>query len=103
MQQSNQKITTMASVRQIAVNRRNAQRCKGPTSPAGRAISSMNALKTGIDAKSELLPTEDRAALAELTAEYYNCHAPATSTEEERDLVDNLICNEWLRPPLHAR
>ena len=84
----------MATRRQIAANRRNAQLCQGPTSPAGRAISSMNALKTGIDAKSEILPTENPADLAELTAEYYNSHAPATS--EERDLVDKLICNEWL-------
>lgn len=84
----------MATPRQIAANRRNAQHCTGPTSPAGRAISSMNALKTGIDAKSGILPDENPAERAALATEYYARFTPATP--EEHRLVDALIRDEWL-------
>jgi len=57
----------MATRRQIAASRRNAQLCKGPTSPAG---------------------------LSALAAKHHYSHAPATP--EDRDLVDKLIRNGWL-------
>jgi hypothetical protein len=38
--------TLMATLRQIEANRRNAQKSTGPTSVAGKAASSMNALKS---------------------------------------------------------
>ena len=60
--------TPMATQRQIEANRRNAQKCTGPRTPEGKARSSRNALKTGIDAKSAVLPSESAAKLDELTA-----------------------------------
>ena len=42
----------MASQKQLAANRLNAQKSTGPRSVEGKAHSSMNALKTGIDAAS---------------------------------------------------
>ena len=42
----------MSTRRQIEANRRNAQKSTGPPSVTGKAASSMNALKTGIYAKS---------------------------------------------------
>src|SRR5882762_9217151 len=84
----------MATQNQIEANRRNAQNSTGPTSPEGKATSSMNALKTGIDAKAELLPYENPEAHATLIAEYYDRFQPATP--EERCLVDRLISSEWL-------
>ena len=54
----------------------------------------MNALKTGIDAKSQLIRGETQTALSELTAEYYDQFHP--STPVERMLVDTLIDAEWL-------
>jgi hypothetical protein len=39
------------SLKQIAANRRNAQKSTGPQTPAGRAVSKMNALKHGILSK----------------------------------------------------
>ena len=54
----------------------------------------MNALKTGIDAQSELIRGETQTALSELTAEYYDQFHPVTPVE--RMLVDTLIDCEWL-------
>ena len=85
----------MASDKQIAANRLNAQKCTGPKTAAGRAICSQNALKTGLDAKSEVIRTENRADYEALTAEYYVRFHPIVP--EERSLVDTLITSEWLR------
>jgi hypothetical protein len=90
----------MSSQRQIEANRRNAQKSTGPTSATGKAVSSMNALKTGIHAKSLLLPSEKLADLEQLIEEYYNCHSPATP--EARALVDENIYAEWLKRRLRA-
>jgi hypothetical protein len=83
----------MATLRQITANRRNAQCSTGPRTGAGKALTRFNALKHGIDAKSQCLPQEDPNALAELGAEYHERFAPATP--EERALVDVLISAEW--------
>ena len=58
----------MASEKQIEANRRNAQKSTGPTSVAGKAASSMNALKTGLHAKSLVIFSEKVADLEELIA-----------------------------------
>jgi hypothetical protein len=84
----------MATLRQIEANRRNAQKSTGPTSVAGKAASSMNALKTGLHAKSLVLSSETVADLEELIAEYYDRHAP--TTPEARHYIDELIHCEWL-------
>jgi hypothetical protein len=84
----------MSTIKQIAANRLNALRSSGPCSVAGKAVSSMNALQSGIDAKSNLIRGEDSAALETLTREYRERFLPATP--EERLLVDTLIHDEWL-------
>jgi hypothetical protein len=83
----------MASDRQIAANRRNAGKSTGPRSPEGKATSAMNALKSGIDAKSLLIKGEKLADLELLIAEHYRDHSPATA--EARALVDEVIRCEW--------
>src|SRR5580765_3210373 len=90
----------MSSQRQIEANRRNAQKSTGPTSVTGKAVSSMNALKTGIYAKSLVLPSEKLADLEQLIDEYYQSHNP--TTPEARSLVDDLIYGEWLKRRLRA-
>ena len=90
----------MSTLRQIEANRRNAQKSTGPTSVTGKAASSMNALKSGIHAKSLLLPSEKLADLELLIEEYYNHHNP--TTPEARALVDDLIYGEWLKRRLRA-
>ncbi len=90
----------MSTLRQIEANRRNAQKSTGPTSVTGKAVSSMNAPKTGIHAKSLVLPSEKLADLEQLIEEYYNHHQPASP--EARLLLDDLINCEWTLRRLHA-
>ena len=83
----------MASDKQIAANRRNSLKSTGPTSEAGKAASSMNALKTGMCAKSDIIPGEKAADLQQLIEEYYAAYHP--STPAARGLIDDLIRCEW--------
>jgi hypothetical protein len=53
----------------------------------------MNALKTGIHAKSLVLPSENLADLDQLIADFYHHHSP--TTPDARGLVDDLIYCEW--------
>ena len=48
----------MSSLKQIEANRLNAQKSTGPRSVEARAVSSQNALKTGIDALSLIIRGE---------------------------------------------
>src|SRR5450759_4236734 len=90
----------MSTLRQIEANRRNAQKSTGPTSVTGKAVSSMNALKTGIHAKSLLLPSDNQADLDQLIDEYYQSHRP--TSPEARLFVDELIHCEWTLRRLRA-
>jgi hypothetical protein len=83
----------MATLSQIEANRRNAQHSTGPRTPEGKAASSMNAFKTGIDAESSVIPGEDAAALAALAERFYHDCQP--QTEIESLLVDNIIRAAW--------
>ena len=84
----------MPTERQIAANRLNALKSTGPRTPAGKAAASMNALKSGIDAKAQVIPGEDPAELAAL-AHAYHQRFRATNPEENF-LIDTLIDSEWL-------
>jgi hypothetical protein len=90
----------MATIKQIDANRRNAQHSTGPRTEEGKQAASLNALKTGIYAESEVIPGERPEAFAALAAEYHAHHRPATP--EARDLVDSLIRNAWLLRRLAA-
>jgi len=57
----------MPTEAQINANRLNAQKSTGPVTPEGKARSSLNALKSGIDAWSHIIPGEDPAELEALT------------------------------------
>ena len=84
----------MPSKKQIEANRLNAQKSTGPRSPEGKARSSMNALKSGIDAKSQIIRGEKAVNLEALKTEYYDRFRP--TAPEQRMLVDTLIDAEWL-------
>jgi hypothetical protein len=84
----------MASQKQLLANRLNAQKSTGPRSDEGKARSSMNALKTGIDARSQTIPGEPISQLEDLTDDYYQRFCP--TTPEQRMLVDTLVDCEWL-------
>ena len=90
----------MSTLRQIDANRANAQKSTGPRSAEGKAVVRFNALKTGIDARSQVIPGEDPAALELLAAEYYHRYQPATP--EVRALVNALVTAEWLQRRFRA-
>jgi hypothetical protein len=83
----------MPTEAQINANRRNAQKSTGPTTPEGKARSSLNALKSGIDAWSHIIPGEDPAELEALTAAFLLHFHPADPNQ--LSLVDTLISTEW--------
>src|SRR5262249_27329657 len=85
---------SMSSLRQIEANRLNAQKSTGPRSVTGKAASRMNALKSGIDAKSYIIRGEKATDLEALTTQYLDEYQPATATE--RCCVDMLIRADWM-------
>ena len=84
----------MATLKQIAANRRNSKLSTGPTSPEGKAAIRMNALKTGIDAPSQIITGEDPEALDCLTAQHYESFHP--QGPDEVALIDDAISSDWL-------
>ena len=83
----------MATPQQIAANRQNAQKSTGPRTPEGKAASSQNAFKSGLDADSQFCYGEQRADFYRLQVEYFTRFSP--QSPEERFHVDTLIRNEW--------
>jgi hypothetical protein len=84
----------MSTIKQIQANRRNSKLSTGPTSQAGKAVTRMNALKSGIDAQSQIVTGEDPAALELLTNHYYDRFQP--QGPEEVALIDCAISADWL-------
>ena len=84
----------MATSRQIKANRLNAEKSTGPRTPEGKAVSSQNALKSGLDADSQFVIGESADEFAALQHEYIARFQPLTP--EERFHVDTLIRNEWI-------
>ncbi|HWC98529.1 MAG TPA: hypothetical protein VG456_17335 [Candidatus Sulfopaludibacter sp.] len=89
----------MSTQKQLEANRRNAQLSTGPKSEEGKAISSMNALKSGLDAESQFVIGESREAFAKLQSEYYD-HYPVENPEQ-RFYLDTAIRHEWLLRRFH--
>ncbi len=84
----------MSTEKQRAANIENARKSTGPNTEGGKAISSQNALKTGIDAKCEVIKFESRPEYDTLISEFYHRFRP--TSPEERSLGDSLIRSEWL-------
>jgi len=89
----------MPTDRQIAANRANARKSTGPRTPAGKAASSANSLKTGIYAKSTLLPGDDPAEYQALRDQHYATFDPANP--DERDLLDLIVKYKWQLRRVH--
>jgi hypothetical protein len=78
---------------QLAANRANAQFSSGPVTAAGRAKSSMNALKHGLTGKTVVLPHEDATEYQSRLTDSIEIHQPAT--DEELRLVRSVLDCEW--------
>jgi hypothetical protein len=83
----------MASDAQITANRANAQLSTGPTSPEGKAKSSLNAVKTGLTGRTVLLPTDDVALYQAHIAKFVERYNPVG--DEEKSLVQSIADTEW--------
>jgi hypothetical protein len=83
----------MATIAQIEANRKNAQKSTGPTSDPGKEAVRFNALKSGIDAASIIIPGEDPDQFSKLAGEFTDTWQPADASE--RELVDHLIEDAW--------
>ncbi len=75
------------------INRANAQRSTGPSSPEGKARSARNSFKHGLYSKELVMPDEDPDELDHLRCTLRDEHQPATTTEEI--LVDELAQHFW--------
>jgi len=91
----------MASEKQIAANRLNAQTSTRPRTPEGRAAVRLNGVKHGLFAQTLVLKGESESDFNALLESYEAEHSPTTPTEEA--LVQQLTMAMWrLRRLYHA-
>jgi hypothetical protein len=83
----------MSTTAQIAANQKNAQLSAGPTSEAGKAKSSLNAVKSGLTGRTVLLPGDDAAFYQAHVSHFIEHYAPIG--DDERNLVQSLADTEW--------
>src|SRR5438270_10058190 len=84
---------TMSSEAQLAANRQNSQMSTGPKTEAGKAKSSLNAVKTGLTGRTVLLPSDDAVAYEAHVARFVAEHQP--TNEKEQALVESLADTDW--------
>src|SRR3982750_764502 len=84
---------TTSSNPRLAANRANARRSTGPRTAAGKAKSSLNAVKTGLTGCTVLLPSED-AALYRAHVERFHEELEPVGTLETH-LVQSLADTQW--------
>jgi hypothetical protein len=83
----------MPSALKSETARINGAKSRGPKTPQGRARSSMNALCHGLNAKTLILPHEDRNLFAEIWKDYFDLLKPAN--QMEIDLVSDIVAARW--------
>src|SRR5216684_1796938 len=92
---------TVATDKQTAANRLNAQKSTGPRTPEGRAAVRLNGVKHGLTAETIVLKGESESDFTGLLDSLEAEHDPATPTEEA--LVVQLAMATWrLRRLYHA-
>ena len=83
----------MATKKQTAANRRNARKSTGPTSPQGKATSSMNNLRHGLRARTVILPGENQEDFNEIFAGLQDEYQPQCPSEQY--LVNQAAIAQW--------
>jgi len=78
---------------QRAANRANAQKSTGPTTPEGRAKSSLNAVKTALTGVTVLLPSDDVQAYEAHVQQHIADYSPLTPPE--KNLVQRIADADW--------
>jgi hypothetical protein len=84
---------TLPSERRLAANRANAQLSTGPRTEAGKTISSVNAVKSGLTGRTVLLPSDDVEAYKAHIARFEKTLAPVG--DQEKYLVQSLADTQW--------
>ncbi len=77
----------------VLANRLNARLSTGPSTPAGKSISSLNAVKAGLTGRTVLLPSDDAVAYQRHIEEYEAEFKPVGL--RERELVQSLADTQW--------
>ncbi len=83
----------MASVAQIAANRRNAQYSTGPRTEEGKAAVRLNSLTHGLRAQEVLLPDEDPTVFEELRDSFHQQFKPEGPAE--LFCVEKMLLSFW--------
>ena len=83
----------MLAPQQIAANRRNSLKSTGPRTTEGKFASSHNALKSGINSATLILPDESPDEYATIAAAWHRQYPDATPLESA--YLDALIANRW--------
>jgi len=83
----------MSTAAQIAANQKNSQLSTGPNSEAGKAKSSLNAVKSGLTGRTVLLPGDEAALYQAHLSSFIEHYSPVG--DDERSLVQSLADTEW--------
>src|SRR5690348_1809859 len=83
----------MTTVKQIAANRRNAQQSTGPTTPAGRERSKMNAWKHGLTASQITANEQEARDFEAFRDDWFEALAPVGAVEQQ--LVEEIAIYSW--------
>lgn len=83
----------MATEKQVAANRRNAQKSTGPRTEAGKDASSRNGFKHGVLSVSVVSSEEDHSGFTALLTDLVTDHQPMTAIECA--LVERLAILLW--------
>ncbi len=87
------RLTAATSEARLAANRANALLSTGPVSEAGKSVSCLNAVKTGLTGRTVLLHSDDAEAYRRHVAAYQNEYRPVALRECE--LVQSLADTQW--------
>jgi hypothetical protein len=74
-------------------SRLNGAKSRGPVTPEGRAISSLNAASHGLTAKTLILRNENEAHFVEIMNAYFDYFQP--SNQVEVDLISEMVAARW--------
>jgi hypothetical protein len=82
------------SKRQLAANRRNAKKSRGPVTPAGKATVSENAVRHGLAGRFRVLPCESQEMFDQFLNQLIEDEKPVGLAEVE--LVKKMAEHTWL-------
>jgi hypothetical protein len=83
----------MSTAAQIEANRQNAQLSSGPTSPAGKQRSSMNAVRHGFTGQQVVVSADEKAAYETHCIAFLEQFQP--KTHEETELTQQYADQQW--------